>query len=90
MADLPLTSLQNPHQQTACLAQLQERVGATGQEMTEPCPVPVVVVCRRGNDSQIAVECLQDKLSGADVKVVDIQGGLHAWTRQVDPDFPTY
>lgn len=47
----------------------------------------VIVVCRRGNDSQLAVRHLAEKLS---VKSKDIVGGLHAWTREIDPDFPIY
>lgn len=53
-------------------------------------PVPVICVCRRGNDSQLAVKKLKTKLQEPDIKVMDIAGGLNAWARQVDPDFPTY
>jgi adenylyltransferase and sulfurtransferase len=47
----------------------------------------VYVVCRRGNDSQIAVRYLQEKL---DIKSKDIIGGLHAWTKEIDENFPIY
>ncbi|XP_071080310.1 adenylyltransferase and sulfurtransferase MOCS3-like [Haliotis cracherodii] len=53
-------------------------------------PVSVVLVCRRGNDSQNAVRSLQHSLSDCNVTLKDIRGGLHAWARQVDKDFPVY
>ncbi|XP_046369536.2 adenylyltransferase and sulfurtransferase MOCS3-like [Haliotis rufescens] len=53
-------------------------------------PVSVVLVCRRGNDSQNAVRSLQHSLSDCNVTLKDIRGGLHAWARQVDKNFPVY
>jgi len=50
--------------------------------------LPVYVVCRRGNDSQIAVEQLKKKYG--DILAKDIVGGLQQWTLTVDPDFPLY
>lgn len=47
----------------------------------------VFVVCRRGNDSQLAVRYLAEKLS---IKAKDLIGGLHAWTHQIDENFPIY
>jgi adenylyltransferase/sulfurtransferase len=48
----------------------------------------VIVVCRRGNDSQTAVELLQALDNSLSVK--DIRGGLHAWAKDIDHDFPVY
>lgn len=45
------------------------------------------VICRRGNDSQMAVELLH-KLGFTSAK--DIIGGLESWAHNVDPKFPTY
>uniref|UniRef100_A0ACD5XRZ6 Uncharacterized protein n=1 Tax=Avena sativa TaxID=4498 RepID=A0ACD5XRZ6_AVESA len=45
------------------------------------------VVCRRGNDSQSAVQLLRDKGFRS---ARDIVGGLQSWARDVDPDFPAY
>ncbi|XVF03796.1 hypothetical protein REPUB_Repub05bG0023900 [Reevesia pubescens] len=45
------------------------------------------VICRRGNDSQRAVQYLHDqgfKLAK------DIVGGLESWSHDVDPNFPMY
>lgn len=47
----------------------------------------VFVVCRRGNDSQLAVRYLAENLS---VKAKDLIGGLHAYARFVDNNFPIY
>ncbi|CAN1339941.1 Adenylyltransferase and sulfurtransferase MOCS3 [Linum perenne] len=49
--------------------------------------VDLYVMCRRGNDSQRAVELLQ-KMGFPSAK--DIVGGLEGWAREVDPNLPTY
>ncbi len=49
----------------------------------------LVVVCRRGNDSQRAVMLLKPLLSDS-VKIRDVRGGLHAWAKDVDDKFPVY
>ncbi|KAJ3072795.1 Molybdenum cofactor synthesis protein 3 [Podochytrium sp. JEL0797] len=46
---------------------------------------PVYVLCRLGNDSQLAVKLLQ--ASGIK-KVWDIEGGLSDWSDRVDTSFP--
>ncbi|XP_062121124.1 adenylyltransferase and sulfurtransferase MOCS3 [Drosophila sulfurigaster albostrigata] len=50
--------------------------------------LPIVVLCRRGNDSQIAVQHMRNRFP--DHSIRDLEGGLHAWSSQVDPSFPTY
>ncbi len=52
--------------------------------------VSVYVVCRRGNDSQFVVEKMRKFLSDLPVVIKDVRGGLHAWAKEVDPDFPEY
>ncbi|CAB0007642.1 unnamed protein product [Nesidiocoris tenuis] len=47
----------------------------------------VYLVCRRGNDSQLGVRRVQNILK---CQVFDVKGGLHAWSRDVDPSFPIY
>ncbi|CAG5133567.1 unnamed protein product [Candidula unifasciata] len=59
-------------------------------EQPDGSTIQVVCVCRRGNDSQLAVDLLQKKLLSTGVNLVDIRGGLYSWTKQVDADFPTY
>jgi adenylyltransferase/sulfurtransferase len=52
----------------------------------------IYVVCRLGNDSQLAVR----KLKGLGLDhggkryIGDIRGGLRAWRAEVDPDWPEY
>lgn len=52
----------------------------------------ICVLCRHGNDSQVVVK----QLKNAGIHQVnstwvgDIQGGLEAWRREVDKDFPVY
>ena len=63
----------------------------------------IVVVCRRGNDSQVASKILKQRLNDAtkphmvpnqnsDEKYVvqDIIGGLHSWAKRIDSYFPIY
>ncbi|EAA35153.1 hypothetical protein GE21DRAFT_1979 [Neurospora crassa] len=52
--------------------------------------IPIYVVCRRGLDSQEAVEKLKEMGldNGGSRKIVDIAGGMKAWKEQVDPSFP--
>lgn len=67
--------------------QLDKELESLEKKLTENAEV--VVICRRGNDSQLAVEKLRQAWNQA-VKVCDVRGGLEAWSRTVDPDFPTY
>jgi len=46
------------------------------------------IVCRWGNESQIAADTLR-KLSD-EAEILDLIGGLRAWTKHVDPYFPVY
>ena len=55
-------------------------------------------ICRYGNDSQKAVQFFRDETNidyclsfpSRRVSVMDIKGGLRAWSREVDPKFPEY
>ncbi|KAK4454557.1 hypothetical protein QBC34DRAFT_490358 [Podospora aff. communis PSN243] len=51
---------------------------------------PVFVVCRRGLDSQEAVEKLKELGvgNGGRRRIMDIAGGIKAWKEEVDPTFP--
>ncbi|KAE8350829.1 hypothetical protein BDV28DRAFT_30147 [Aspergillus coremiiformis] len=53
---------------------------------------PIYVVCRLGNDSQIAVKRLKELGldRGGERVVADLRGGLRAWREQVDPEWPEY
>ncbi len=51
-------------------------------------------MCRRGNDSQIAVEMLSEHFKTNDTSGVsvikDIIGGVNEWANIVDKNFPKY
>jgi len=57
---------------------------------TDQLPLLLFVVCRRGNDSQIAVRKLQSVFSDVSITIQDIFGGLTAWSNDVDENFPIY
>lgn len=50
--------------------------------------LPIYVVCRRGNDSQRVVKHLKTNMAGLESQ--DLIGGLHEWSRAIDPQFPVY
>ncbi|KAH8305416.1 hypothetical protein KR018_002823, partial [Drosophila ironensis] len=50
--------------------------------------LPIIMVCRRGNDSQIAVQHVRNRFPEHSVR--DLVGGLHAWAEYVDANFPVY
>lgn len=50
--------------------------------------LPIIVVCRKGNDSQIAVQHMCNKFPSHTIR--DIVGGLYAWHYRIDKNFPIY
>nr|XP_045585447.1 adenylyltransferase and sulfurtransferase MOCS3-like [Procambarus clarkii]XP_045585449.1 adenylyltransferase and sulfurtransferase MOCS3-like [Procambarus clarkii]XP_045585450.1 adenylyltransferase and sulfurtransferase MOCS3-like [Procambarus clarkii] len=50
----------------------------------------IYCVCRRGNDSQLAVQQLQSVFTQQEYQIKDIIGGLTAWAHKIDPTFPVY
>jgi adenylyltransferase and sulfurtransferase len=50
--------------------------------------VDTYIVCRLGNDSQLAADALRNSSTGGSVK--DMVGGLVRWAKDVDPCFPVY
>lgn len=72
------------------LSTLEKRVAEISSALKEAegqRDASLYVICRRGNDSQRAVNYLQ-KIGFTSAK--DIIGGLESWARDVDPSFPTY
>ena len=54
-------------------------------------PLAVLVVCHRGNDSQLVVVALREKLATLDrLHIRDLVGGLAAYACDVDDKFPVY
>ncbi|KAK7080767.1 Molybdenum cofactor synthesis protein 3 [Halocaridina rubra] len=49
----------------------------------------IYCLCRRGNDSQLAVSALQEELQG-DYDIRDIVGGLTEWSHKIDSTIPIY
>lgn len=47
------------------------------------------IICRFGNDSQLAVQAIVD-LQGPQTKVKDVKGGFNAWHKEVDQNWPQY
>ncbi|XP_034253289.1 adenylyltransferase and sulfurtransferase MOCS3 [Thrips palmi] len=81
--NIPLKNIDEPDSVSQIITALQDK-------QAEQNPFPVYVVCRRGNDSQKAVLMLEKVLKDQNVAVRDLTGGLHAWARKVDSDFPIY
>uniref|UniRef100_A0A8R1TUV7 Rhodanese domain-containing protein n=1 Tax=Onchocerca volvulus TaxID=6282 RepID=A0A8R1TUV7_ONCVO len=50
----------------------------------------VYVICRRGEDSQIAVLYLRKEFADSLISFKDIDGGYEKWSHAVDKDFPIY
>eukprot|EP00049_Salpingoeca_infusionum_P000638 m.41356 g.41356 ORF g.41356 m.41356 type:complete len:493 (-) comp10546_c0_seq1:226-1704(-) len=50
----------------------------------------IVMLCRRGNDSQYAVKALKSCLDTQRYQIVDVEGGITAWALTVDREFPVY
>ncbi|XP_060590470.1 adenylyltransferase and sulfurtransferase MOCS3-like [Ruditapes philippinarum] len=72
---------------SSSIDQLSASIDSLGQTTEQ---VPVICVCRRGNDSQLAVQKIKQELSTHKAVIKDIKGGLTAWAKTVDPEFPTY
>ncbi|XP_059442336.1 adenylyltransferase and sulfurtransferase MOCS3 [Corylus avellana] len=81
--NIPLPSLEARLPEiSSALKEEEERKGA-GSDLS----AQLYVICRRGNDSQRAVQSLH-KMGFTSAR--DIVGGLESWAQDVDPNFPTY
>ena len=47
------------------------------------------VVCRVGNDSQLAAQAMMEH-ANMPIEVKDIQGGFQSWRQDVDHEWPDY
>lgn len=72
------------------VSSLLRKVISSSEGSEEDYPPPIFVVCRRGLDSQEAVEKLREMGldKGGKRKIMDIIGGMKAWKEEVDPGFP--
>lgn len=81
--NIPLSNLEaRLSELSSVLKKDDEQIGSDGVSAAS-----LYVVCRRGNDSQRAVQYLH-KMGFTSAK--DIVGGLESWAHDVDPTFPTY
>lgn len=63
------------------LAQLGDRLGELSREK------PVVVMCRTGNSSMDGCRTLLD---AGFTEVIQLDGGINAWAKEIDPSMPVY
>ena len=85
--DIPISKIDTDESLEEIKTELSSRCDTTDKFVDN---LPVICVCRRGNDSQVAVKKLADKLKNTNVIVKDITGGLTAWSKSVNPEFPMY
>ncbi|CAH1964055.1 unnamed protein product [Acanthoscelides obtectus] len=50
----------------------------------------IYFLCRRGNDSQRAMLYMKENINFEAVQYHNIKGGLHAYSKYIDPSFPVY
>jgi len=86
--NVPMDEFSKPEGSSSVLQVLCEDVRKHADD--DHLPLPLFVVCRRGNDSQLAVRKFQSIFSDVSVNVQDIIGGLTAWSKDVDENFPIY
>lgn len=58
-----------------------------------PTQPDVYFICRRGNDSLIAAAAAQQAMQESPARIgriMNVAGGVRAWSRDVDPAFPIY
>jgi len=61
-------------------------------ELRQHSDKPIFVLCRQGNDSQLTVKKMKELGldRGGQRWIGDLRGGLQAWRRSIDDDFPEY
>ncbi|PPQ63601.1 hypothetical protein CVT24_004461 [Panaeolus cyanescens] len=71
---------------------LHELVAKPDSFLPEKDETETYILCRLGNDSQIAAHALKEAAdaSARHLIVKDVIGGLRAWSREVDQTFPVY
>ncbi|KAF9452326.1 hypothetical protein P691DRAFT_772321 [Macrolepiota fuliginosa MF-IS2] len=67
---------------------LHELAAEPDQYLPEDAKTPTFIVCRLGNDSQIAAEAMRGMRPGLCIQ--DVVGGLRAWSKEIDDSFPIY
>jgi adenylyltransferase/sulfurtransferase len=86
--NIPLVSLrQNTRRMLRILQTAVEDILPSYSSPSPAATPAIFVVCRRGNDSQRAVQLLR---SDGYVTAVDVIGGLESWKYTVDSNLPLY
>jgi len=67
---------------------LPEIVASPDEHLPRDAKIPTYVICRLGNDSQIAAEALRTIHPEGNIQ--DVIGGLRAWSKEIDTKFPVY
>ena len=102
--NIPLEEIQSQDLLDKNLSLIQEQIHSldASQEIKSWNETHIVLVCRRGNDSQIAKHIFEEKfcskicntksVNNQNLKLVicDIIGGLEAWANRIDTKFPKY
>ena len=94
--NIPLDTIQSDVglNEISKLIEEQNKIVDARQETNVRNETHVVLVCRRGNDSQIARQILEkyfnSKTRDNEIIISDIIGGLEAWTNRINSKFPKY
>ena len=94
--NIPLDTIQSDAglNEISKLIEEQNKIVDAQQETNVQNEIHVVLVCRRGNDSQIARQILEKYLNSKkrDNRFIisDIIGGLEAWANRINGKFPKY
>jgi adenylyltransferase/sulfurtransferase len=87
-----ITSLRGSEQESSLNNEAYTELGRLKSSIETSAGDPVYVVCRLGNDSQIAVRKFKELGFDGNGRnwIGDVKGGLRAWREKVDPSFPEY
>jgi molybdopterin/thiamine biosynthesis adenylyltransferase/rhodanese-related sulfurtransferase len=86
LISLPLSDLQSSSESTSIIDQLQACRLKVYSETN--CMMDIYLLCRRGIDSTVATNYLISQ--GLHENVFNVIGGLTAWSKDVDKNFPMY
>ncbi|XP_072751183.1 adenylyltransferase and sulfurtransferase MOCS3 [Anoplolepis gracilipes] len=81
--NIPFTQLSKDHN----LNIIRNNIEKAQEELR---PIDMYILCRRGNDSQKAVQYLKKLFTDDTLRIKDIIGGIYAWSNKIDPRFPKY
>ena len=83
-------SISVPYDGADPAAWAERAADAVEEVATSPSNPAVLLVCRRGNDSQRGLVALRGSGRLAGRRLVDLEGGLAGWAQGGEGDFPSY